>query len=366
MNRIGLELARLKRNADGNTLSQIFWECTLRCNLCCGHCGSDCKSEPAVKDMPAGDFLRVLEQVRERLDPHHIMIVVTGGEPLMRADLEQCGRKMYDMGYPWGIVSNGYALSQSRLVSLLKAGIHAITISLDGTEEDHDWLRGRKGSFARASQAVKMVCDYNNVCKAGGDALGFTGLTANDAIAFDVVTCVNRRTVNKLREIREIMIGLGLRNWRLFTIFPAGRAANNPDLSLTREEMHELMQFIIETRKEGKIHAEYACEGFLGDYEGKVRDHFFSCIAGRHVASVLIDGSISACTSIRMGYHQGNIYKDNFLDVWENGFQQYRDRSWMKREGKCSDCKYWRWCQGGGMHLRDSEGNLIYCTLDKL
>jgi radical SAM protein with 4Fe4S-binding SPASM domain len=80
---------------------------------------------------------------------------------------------------------------------------------------------------------------------------------------------------------------------------------------------------------------------------------------------VLIDGSISACGSIRADYHQGNIYKDDFIDVWENRFQPYRDRSWMKKD-QCGDCKWFRYCEGNGMHLRDDDGKLILCHLDRI
>ena len=125
------------------------------------------------------------------------------------------------------------------------------------------------------------------------------------------------------------------------------------------------MEFIKATRKEGRIIASYGCEGFLGNYEGEVRDHFFFCNAGVSVAGVLSDGSISACTSIRSDYHQGNIYKDDFMEVWEKRFQPYRDHSWMKT-GECADCKYWKYCRGNGMHLRDADGKLIVCHLRRI
>ena len=125
------------------------------------------------------------------------------------------------------------------------------------------------------------------------------------------------------------------------------------------------MEFIRKTRKEGRIHASYGCEGFLGEYEGDVRDHLFSCQAGLSIASVRIDGSISACGSIRADYNQGNIYKDDFIEVWENRFQQYRNRSWMKT-GKCAACKWFRYCQGNGMHLRDGNGDLLLCHMERI
>lgn len=344
--RISLELQRqlTAQTAVEHPLRQLFWECTLRCNMNCRHCGSDCKATASIKDMPFDDFRRVLEQVRDRYDPHKIMVVLTGGEPLMRQDLEHCGRAIYDMEFPWGIVSNGRLLSPARIDSLLGAGLHSATISLDGLEEDHNWMRGSADCFRYA-------------CKAIGR------LAAEPGLAFDVVTCVNKRNLAHLAELRSFLIGLGVRRWRLFTVFPSGRAASDPELLLSGEEFRMLLEFIVATRKEGRILANYGCEGFLGPYEGRARDSLFTCQAGLTIASVLADGSISACPSIRADYYQGNIYRDSFTDVWENRFQVMRDRSWTRAAEPCSRCRWWRYCRGGGMHLRDSEGNLALCRL---
>ena len=249
--RLALSINRkLQEDAiEQHRLRQLFWECTLRCNLSCRHCGSDCRVTSSIQDMPMEDFGRVLDSIARSENPHEVMINVTGGEPLMRADLEQCGRMMYDKGFPWGMVSNGFALTEKRYLSLLSSGLRAMTISLDGIGETHEWMRGREGSFERASRAIKMVID-------------------SAEIEFDVVTCVNRRSYPQLAQIKESLIGLGLKEWRLFTVFPVGRAAEDPQLQLSREEFRGLMDFIRDTRREGRIKASYGCEGFLGNYEG--------------------------------------------------------------------------------------------------
>jgi len=176
---------------------------------------------------------------------------------------------------------------------------------------------------------------------------------------------VNKRSLPQLPGLKEYLIGLGLKSWRLFTIFPVGRAANDPELLLDGQELRSLMDFIKETRKEGRIKASFACEGFLGNYEGDVRDHFYQCEAGVTVGSVLADGSISACPSIRADYAQGNIYRDDFMEVWNNRYQPYRDRSWMRKDD-CADCRYWKYCRGNGMHLRDENGRLVQCLIQKM
>ena len=317
-------------------LRQLFWECTLRCNLHCRHCGSDCKALAGRLDMPKEDFMRVLDSVAAKTDPHGVFVVVSGGEPLMRNDLEECCAEINGRGFPWGMVTNARGLTPVRFRRLLKAGMRSLTVSLDGLEEDHNWMRGDKHSFACVEQAVSMLVQVPK-------------------LTFDVVTCVNRRNYPKLTDIKEYLIDKGVHRWRLFTVFPVGRAANDPLMRLTDEEFRGVFDFIRQTRCEGRIQTDY----------GEVRSHLYSCQAGVTIGSVLIDGSISACTSIRGNYKQGNIYEDDFMEVWENRFHPYRNREWMKKD-ECAECDYFRYCHGSGMHLRDSDGRLMLCHVRRL
>lgn len=346
--RIGLEIQRKFQNdlIETHPLYQLFWECTLRCNLHCRHCGSDCKTDTRLKDMPGEDFLRVLDSVRAKQNPHEVFVIITGGEPLMRSDLEKWGRAIYDKGFPWGLVTNGRLLTAERFRSLLAAGLHSVAISLDGLQENHNWMRGDERSFETVSKAIDLMA-------------------AEQSIIFDVVTCVTEHNFDELPAIRDFLIGKGVKRWRLLTVFPVGRAADDPELQLSNRHFRELMDFIRQTKREGRIRADFGCEGFLGNYEFDVRDDSFFCKAGVTVGSVLSDGSISACSSIRSDYHQGNIYEDDFMDVWENRFDVFRNREWM-RKGECADCKVFRYCRGNGMHLRDGDGNLILCHMKKV
>jgi len=346
--RIALDLfaGMRKEVAKEHELRELFWECTLRCNLNCRHCGSDCKAVAHTPDMPAEDFLKAIDSLTPHINPNKVMIVITGGEALMRNDLEKVGRALYDRGYPWGLVTNGMLLDEKRMNSLLRAGLHSITLSLDGFEEQHNYIRRNPDSYKRAVEALRQI-------------------VRAPEIAYDVVTCTNQRNLSILPEFKEFLISEGCKAWRLFTIFPVGRAAEDPMLQLTNDQYRSLMEFIKATRKEGRINLNYACEGFLGGYEADVRDNFFGCMAGVSIAGIRIDGSISGCTSIRARFDQGNIYKDDLWEVWNNRFERYRDRSWA-RKGKCADCKVWKFCQGNGMHLYDDNENLLMCNYERL
>ncbi|MDD4972413.1 MAG: TIGR04133 family radical SAM/SPASM protein [Paludibacter sp.] len=338
-----------KRNQSKiHELTYLFWECTLRCNLNCIHCGSDCSKEALSPDMPMEDFLKTLDSLIPHVTPNKIMVVISGGEPLMRQDLEKCGEEIYRRGFPWGMVTNGYGLTPVRFSTLLKSGLRSITISMDGLNpETHDWFRGKKGSWEKAMNAIELV-------------------TSTPDLMYDIVTCVNKRNINDLEAIRDLLISKGVNRWRLFTVFPKGRAKDNPLLQLSNPDFIRLMEFIRQTRKEGIIHASYGCEGYLGKYEMEVRDNPFFCQAGIHIGSVLVDGSISACPSLRADYIQGNIYTDDFWDVWNNSYLNMRDRSWT-RTGKCAACKSYKYCEGNGLHLRDEHtGEVLCCQLEML
>ncbi len=326
-------------------LNYLFWECTTRCNLNCLHCGSDCAKDSAHQDMPLDDFLRALDTIKH--PSPNLMVVLTGGEPLLRKDIEQCGREIKKRGMRWGMVSNGYLYDEQKHAALLNAGLGALTISLDGLEASHNWLRRNPKSFERADVAI--------------------GLAANaPRLNFDVVTCVNSRNIDELTAIKNHLIAKHVKAWRLFTIIPIGRAKNNLELFLTDSQFQQLMDFIAETRKQGDIDVKFSCEGYVGDYEKRVRDTPFFCRAGINIGSVLIDGSISACPNVDRSFAQGNIYHDNLDTVWHTQFQLFRDRSWTKR-GKCANCKEYKQCQGNGFHYwHGDKQQVLVCHNERL
>lgn len=347
--RIALELARRLAHNERrlHPLQQLFWESTVRCNIHCRHCGSDCRQITDTPDMPREDFFHVLDTITSKVRPEEVLVIIGGGEPLVREDIVECAKGISDRGFPWGMVTNGLCLTAELYEKLCKAGLRSLTISLDGLEDAHTWLRRHPDCFRMANEAIDRV------------------VKDGDRIAYDVMTCVHQVNYDQLPQLRDYLISKGVTHWRLATIFPVGRGAQDERLRLSKEQFRGLMEFIKTTRQQELINTSYGCEGFLGDYEGEVRDWAFRCVAGVTVGSVLVDGSISACTSIRHNYKQGNIYEDDFMDVWEHRFQLHRNHEWMKRD-ECANCKSWRYCEGNGLHLRDDDGKLLFCNLKQL
>ena len=289
--------------------------------------------------MPFSDFLKSIEPLEKRYRRDTTLIAITGGEPLLRQDLADCGRTLREHGFRWGIVTNGMLYDEARHRELLDAGMSSVTVSLDGLEATHNWLRNHPQSFQRALNALRLIASAPE-------------------LNYDVVTCVHQRNLSELPMLKQLLIEHGIQHWRLFTIAPIGRATENAELQLNRQQVEEMFQFIADTRDEGSIDLKFSCEAYTGDYEEEVRDSYFFCRAGINIASVLINGDISACPNINRSFAQGNIYRDNLLEVWEHKFDTMRNRDWM-RCGPCAKCPDYKQCLGGAMHLRPAYGQPI-------
>ena len=330
-------------------LNYLFWECTTRCNLHCRHCGSDCIAPGSSPDMPLDDFLRAFDTIPRSAIGPRFTVVLTGGEPLLRPDIEEVGRAIRQRGAGWSMVSNGWFYDEAMHRRLMAAGMGALTISLDGLEAEHDWMRGRPGSFARAERAIAIAATESR-------------------INFDVVSCINCRNIGQLDALYDRLTALGVKQWRIFTVIPIGRAKDDPDMHLTDEGFVQLLEFIRAKREAaGRMIVTFSCEGYLGRYERVVRQNPFFCRAGINIASVLIDGRICGCPNIdRDAFSQGNIYQDNLWEVWNTRFQPFRDRSWARR-GRCADCPVFRDCMGGGMHNWHGDcAEVINCHYNKI
>ena len=134
-------------------LCWLFFEVTTRCNLHCQHCGSWCGN--AGKDLEPEMVVKALNG----LDPFRVMIAITGGEPMLHPAIYEIGHAIAERGFRWGMTSNATTIDNLAAGRLKDAGMRTIAVSLDGQEQTHDSLRGRKGAWRNALDGIHALID---------------------------------------------------------------------------------------------------------------------------------------------------------------------------------------------------------------
>jgi radical SAM protein with 4Fe4S-binding SPASM domain len=324
----------------------LFFELTDKCNLRCKHCGSSCKdSNSNFLDLDA--IYKTMDSVMGRYGSNSIMICLTGGEPLLYPNVFDVIKRAHVLGFPVGITTNGTQINDDIAARLAFSGLNTIAVSLDGIGKTHDDFRLMKGCFDKALNGI------HSLKKAG--------------IEPQVLTVVHKNNFVQLEQIYDLLCKEDIYSWRLVNVDPIGRASINNDLLLNANEMIGLFEFIRNKRFdiENEMEVTYGCSHFVTyEYENEIRDFYFQCGAGTIVASIMANGNIGACLDIerRQDLVQGNIYKDDFIDVWENKFGFFRtDRT--RQSKKCCNCSNRDICMGDSAHTWNyDEGEPGYCV----
>lgn len=321
----------------------LFLEITTRCNLACGHCGSNCGTARDNGLLSKPDYFTFLAKLAESFDPNDIMLCVTGGEPLLRKDIFEIMAYAVSLGFSWGMTSNGTLIDSDIINRMRESDMKTISVSLDGSSDTHDWLRNRPGCFQQALNGIRLLV--------GSGCFQHVQVT----------TVVHKKNLYQLDDLYELIKKLGCRSWRLTNVDPIGRANSNPELFLNGQEFRILFDFIRTKRVNPSVTLQvtYGCGHYLTpEYERDLRDYYFVCGSGVYVASILSNGDIYACLDIerRSELVQGNILRNDFADVWRNGFQAFRsDR--FELSGKCKKCSDKFFCRGDSAHTWNYDTN---------
>ncbi|MBQ6065717.1 MAG: radical SAM protein [Clostridia bacterium] len=325
-------------------LYTLLIEVTQKCNAACDQCGSRCdihSEELLTKEQ----ILSALADIKAHIGTY-TMLNITGGEPLLRRDLFEMMTEATAMGFEWGMVTNGSLITDETVEKMRASGMKTITVSVDGLKETHDSLRHLPGGWDKIMAALKKLKQAAFL-----DHLQIT-FTAN------------RRNVYEFEELYRILHSVGLDSIRVSCMDPIGRALDNTDLLLTREELLYFTGLV--NRINGSPRntpVVWGCPHYLGSLLDNRR---FSCFAGIYTASILANGDIFVCPNVprRKELIQGNILTDSFSEAWQNGFAFCRNRP---LPAQCADCPHRGACRGDSLHTLDLENNKpLFCYRDML
>ena len=317
---------------------RVYWEVTRACDLACRHCRAEAAPEPDPAELSAAEGLELLQELARFGEPLPHLIL-TGGDPLKRMDLFDLIAAARRLGFEVSVAPSGTPrLSTEAVEALSRAGVAAISLSLDGSDADrHDGLRGVPGCYERTLEAARA-------CVAAG-------------LPFQINTLVSAETLEELPAIYRKAVEWGAARWSLFFLVSVGRGAVLQPI--TPEQCEHLFERLLD----------------LGEGEGPIvttteAPHFRRVVierarrAARGMAT-LPRGTMGHGAGIRDGNgimfisHTGEVWPSGFLPLsvgtvresdpvvlYEHSrlFRSLRSADLLK--GRCGRCEYAESCGG--------------------
>lgn len=338
----------------------IAWEITRRCNLSCVHCRSS--SELVAKDHPDFSFKQatsVLDDIASYASP---VVVLSGGEPLLRDDVFDIARYGTDKGLRMCLATNGTLVTKETCTSIKKAEIKMVSLSIDGaTAETHDNFRNQEGAFAGAMEAIRLFNENN--------------------IPFLVNSSFTLRNRHEIPEIYKLVKGLGASAWYMFMIVPTGRGEDIMEELIPEDIYDEILEWHYQVEKqENELLMRPTCAPHYyrtvrqkAKEEGSKferRNLKFStggskgCLAGQLICLIDVDGEVLPCSYFPKS--AGNIFNLGLKEIWENSELFLSLRDFKSYKDNCGKCEYLQVCGGCRARAYAVSGDYLaqepYCS----
>lgn len=307
----------------------IFWEITRACALACKHCRATAQPKAHPDELTHDEALALIDQLAALKPP---MLVLTGGDPMMRRDLPELIKAAADKGLNVALSPAATArLAHTDFHQLKNAGVNSMSLSLDGaTQATHDSFRGVSDTFARTLDAAKRA-------KEAG-------------LHLQINTTITKSTLSEFDAFVELMKDIRPDMWSVFLLVPTGRAAMDEmptaeqveeiwkklaDVSMqigfgvkTTEGHHFRRMTMQEARRQGVKQARTA----LPTRDGK------GIMFISHTGDIQPSGFLPITA--------GNVRQDDVADIYRNHplFTKLRDDNALT--GKCGKCEYRSVCGG--------------------
>ena len=316
-----------------NELNLVAVNVTTRCNLACEHCYLDATTlkDGTENELSTTEVKSALDDV-QALNPD-AMVVLTGGEPLLRNDLEEIVQHGSQLGLFLVLGTNGVQLTQKRISMLKAAGLMGVGVSLDSIDaQKHDDFRGRHGCWQKTIDGLGMCREKD--------------------LSFQIHFTVNQRNYGEIDDIIALSEELGARVVNIFFLICTGRGETVSDITPQQYELalrdiikaqESYPEMIIRPRCAPhfkRVALQMNPESEINRISGREGD---GCLAGIHYCRITPQGEVTACPYIEMSV--GSIREQGLGEIWKDAgqFQQLRN---PELEGKCGVCEYRAICGG--------------------
>jgi heme b synthase len=342
-----------------NELRMIAWEITRRCNLACIHCRASAEMDPYPNELTTEESLKLLDDIASFSKP---VIILTGGEPLLREDIYQVTRHGTENGLRLVMAVNGTLVDERVARKMQDSGIQRMSVSIDGaTAESHDRFRQLSGAFDGALRGIQCAK------KVG--------------LEFQINTTITRQNRHELPAILDLAIDLGAAAHHVFLLVPTGRGKALTDQQVTAQEYEEILTWMYDQKDRSPLHLKATCapqfyrilrqrakaEGKNVTYQNFGLDATTrGCLGGVSFCFISHVGQVQPCGYLELNC--GNIRDDSLEHIWKNSpiFRDLRDFNGYG--GRCGRCEYRKVCGGCRARAYEMAGDFLteepYCAYE--
>jgi radical SAM protein len=327
----------------------VIWELTQACALACRHCRASAQALRHPAELTTEEGRRLLDDIAA-LQP--AVLVLTGGDPLVRPDLFELARHAVGLGLDVALTPSGTPnLNAAAIEQIQASGINRIAVSLDGaTAASHDRFRGVAGSFAVTLAAAREA--------------------ARRGLPVQVNTTANKGNVAEMAAIRDLLDELGIAMWSVFFVVPVGRAAA-ADM-LDADEVEALFGFLYETGARGKFLVRTTEAPHYRRYLRQRQAETHAPNPAFRWSRRAAPRGIGDGAGLVFVSHTGEVYPSGFLPLSAGNvrhqplgtlyrespvFRAIRDRDQLG--GKCGQCEFRRICGGSRARAYAMTGDYL-------
>ena len=316
----------------------ISWNLTLRCPLSCPHCYVDAGRDEATGVLSTEEACAVIDQIRAVGTP---VVVLSGGEPLMREDLCTIARYGTEQGLRMVMGTSGYFLNRSMAARLKEAGIRAAAISLDSADPAvHDSFRGVSGAWDRAVTAIRNCTE--------------------EGIGVQINMTAVRPSAGEIESVVAFGKSFGVNDYQVFFPIPTGRAGGmepeNP------KEYEAVIRHVLLTYHDSDINLRPTCapqfRRIAKDIGIEKPAWGRGCIAGISYCRIYANGDVTPCPYLPAS--AGNVREVPFDRIWNESPVLHALRDPARLTGKCGRCEYKTIC--GGCRARAYRGIEVFSS----
>lgn len=307
----------------------VAWNLTRRCNLACAHCYIAAGSwHAAGEELATADCHRIVDEILA-VNPSP-MLILSGGEPLLRDDLESIADRASAGGATVVVGTNGTRLTDARIASLIEAGVQGVAVSVDSLDPVyHDRFRHGAGALSDTLAAVERLRD--------------------NRLDLVLQTTVTRGNRAEIRRLASLAADSGAVAFNVYFVVATGRAGTMKGMSTAENDDVLAELAALERDYRGRMLVRSKCQPQImrhvydSDPESPLLNYATRCPCGVQYCRITPDGKVTPCPYMEVV--AGDLSAQSFGEIWRDS-PVFGDLRRGELGGKCGRCGYREICGG--------------------